>query len=503
MRNRRRWAYAGVAIVALVAVLLGRPVGHLLWTALRDPSDRPPTPPGSIDDASGLDEAHVAEVWDVPADPAAAETQLVALVRRARAAGLGVSIAGARHSMGGHSIRRDGIVVNMLPFHAMWLDEERDILHVQAGARWSEVIPVLNARGRSVAVMQSNNSFSVGGSISVNCHGWQARRPPIASTVESLRLLRSDGAIVRCSRRENAELFSLALGGYGLFGVILDVELRVVPNEEYRLERFVVPADDYVAAFERRAGAVSDVAMAYGRLSVAPGSFLEEAILNVFHRVPAGAGKPSAIVFPEISGLTRALFRGQVASDYGKSLRWGAEKRLEGVLSRGPVYRNQLLNEAVDVFANRTAASTDILHEYFLPPESFAPFVDRLRRVVTRHRGDLLNVTVRDVRRDEDTLLRYADRDMFALVMLFNQPRTEEGDARMEAMTRELVDASLDLGGRYYLPYRLHATGDQLRRAYPSVSRFFELKRQYDPEETFQNAFYLKYGLKDRPSVSR
>ena len=107
-------------------------------------------------------------MWDIPADPDAAEKQLVALVRRARAAGLGVSIAGARHSMGGNSIRRDGIAINMLPFHGMWLDEERNILHVQAGARWSEAIPALNARGRSVAVMQSNNSFSVGGSISVN-----------------------------------------------------------------------------------------------------------------------------------------------------------------------------------------------------------------------------------------------------------------------------------------------------------------------------------------------
>ena len=85
--------------------------------------------------------------------------------------------------------------------------------------------------------MQSNNAFSVGGSLSVNCHGWQFDRPPIASTVESFRLMQADGTIVRCSRKENQELFSLALGGYGLFGIILDAELRVVPNERYRLEQ--------------------------------------------------------------------------------------------------------------------------------------------------------------------------------------------------------------------------------------------------------------------------
>lgn len=98
------------------------------------------------------------------------------------------------------------------------------------------VIPYLDAPGRSVAIMQSNDSFSVGGSISVNCHGWQLDRPPIIDSVESFRLLTADGEIRQCSRSENVELFALVPGGYGLFGVILDVRLRVVPNERYRVK---------------------------------------------------------------------------------------------------------------------------------------------------------------------------------------------------------------------------------------------------------------------------
>jgi FAD/FMN-containing dehydrogenase len=96
--------------------------------------------------------------------------------------------------------------------------------------------------------------------------------------------------------------------------------------------------------------------------------------------------------------------------------------------------------------------------------------------------------------RDDDSFLSYADQRMYSLVMLFNQPRTPEGDTRMEAMTRALIDAALAAGGRYYLPYRLHATREQFERAYPQAADFFRLKRQYDPEELFQNQFYLKYG---------
>jgi FAD/FMN-containing dehydrogenase len=83
---------------------------------------------------------------------------------------------------------------------------------------------------------------------------------------------------------------------------------------------------------------------------------------------------------------------------------------------------------------------------------------------------------------------------MFGFVMLFNQSRTMKDDERMEKMTQELIKAAIECGGRYYLPYRLHATKAQLLEAYPQASAFFEFKRTYDPDELFQNQFYIKYG---------
>ena len=105
-----------------------------------------------------------------------------------------------------------------------------------------------------------------------------------------------------------------------------------------------------------------------------------------------------------------------------------------------------------------------------------------------------MNVTVRNVLTDRDVFLRYADRGVFAFVMLFSQPRTPGGEAGMEAMTQELIEAALRCGGRYYLPYRLHATPEQFARAYPQGRDFFARKRHYDPDELFQNQFYRKYG---------
>jgi FAD/FMN-containing dehydrogenase len=369
---------------------------------------------------------------------------------------------------------------------------------VGAGARWSEVIPYLDARGLSVAVMQSNNNFSVGGSLSVNGHGWQQNRPPIASTVAALRLMKADGTVLRCSRDENAELFCLTLGGYGLFGVILDAELRVVPNERYHAETEIIPAERYVGRFAEKvngAGA-ADIGMVYGRLCIVPGEkmFLREAIFTVFRRVPCAASEIPALQAPGSRGMRRVVYRAQIGSNAGKEARWKAEKLLGEQITGSDCSRNQLLDEEAEVYQEHNADRTDILHEYFIPPQGVAMFLDRARVIIPRHQGDLLNVTIRNVLEDKDTFLRYADQDVFAFVMLFSQASTPLADSQMEVMTRALIDAALECGGRYYLPYRLHATKAQFSRAYPQAAAFFEQKRRHDPDEVFQNQFYRRYG---------
>ena len=157
----------------------------------------------------------------------------------------------------------------------------------------------------------------------------------------------------------------------------------------------------------------------------------------------------------------------QIGSAEAKEIRWHAEKTFGEQVASRYVSRNQLLNEGAGNYQEHNADRTDILHEYFIPPDRVAAFLERARSIIPSHDGDLLNVTVRNVLKDEVTFMRYADQDMFAFVMLFNQPRTQDGEDRMAAMTRELIDAAIACGGRYYLPYRLHATEDQFFRAYP------------------------------------
>lgn len=440
---------------------------------------------------SRLDATTIHEVWDIPSDEATAQLALRELLKQADSLGMHISIAGARHSMGGQTIAPGGIRVNMLPLKSMELDEKSDSLHVDAGALWADVIPYLDRHGRSVEVMQSDNSFTVGGSLSVNCHGWQYGRPPIASTVESFHLMKADGTVVRCSRTENKELFSLALGGYGLFGIILDADLHVVRNERVRLEQVIVPLDSAMASFERKLRERGTPRMFYARLNIAPDRMFDDVLINMFY--PEQGPVPN-LTDPKLLGLRRAIFRGSVGSGLGKEIRWEAETKIAPHLSGTVFSRNQLMDESADWYLDHSDATTDILHEYFLPKDGAVPFLRQAREIIRAHHADLLNVTVRDVETDNDTFLRYADQRMIAFVMFFSQRRTAVADMDMERLTRELIDAALHSGGRYYLPYRLHASVNQFRTAYPQSEEFFLLKRKYDPKNLFENEFYLKYA---------
>jgi FAD/FMN-containing dehydrogenase len=477
--------------LSIVLAIVAPPTLHLGLAAWNDRPEQISLPSGTVEDASHLNPTRMTVV-EISRDLNTAKIQLKNVLKDAKARSKKVTIAGSRHTMGGQTIYPDGIALDMSKFRQMQFNRSTKILTVHSGAKWAEVIPYLNQQGYSIAVMQSNNDFSVGGTMSANAHGWQPNHPPFASTVESFHLMLADGKVVRCSRRENTKLFSLVLGGYGLFGIILDVNLRVVTDRLYSAQRNIISSKDYIKTY--RSQVSTDVGMAYGRLSIAPDRLLQEAILTTYHQVAGDL--PSEISASE-SKLAQTVFIGSIGSDYGKKMRWELEK-ISGGETGNRVSRNQLLNRSATLFGNRNQAQTDILHEYFIPPESLGLFIAKCRQILPKYQVDLLNVTVRNVYPDRDTFLRYADREMFGLVMLFQQQRDPTNEAKMQELTQALIEAALEVGGRYYLPYRLHATPDQLIRAYPQATEFFQFKRQYDPQEVFQNYFYIKYGKSTR-----
>lgn len=478
-------------MVIALPIYIARPVSFLLYTYYKDAKTETKSNTGLVNDASKLNATQVEAVVEIHGNIDTAVQQIVSLVKQASLQNKKISIAGAQHSMGGHTIYNDAIVLDMKGLHYAKYDSTKNIVTVGAGTLWSEIIPYLDRFGKAISVMQSNNSFSVGGSISVNCHGWQPNSPPIASTVESFKLIKADGEIVKCSRSESKELFSLVLGGYGLFGVITEVELRVVDNKMYAAKQYVIKSREYVQAFNQYVTNNPAIGLAYGRININPDNFMEEAILSTYCIDTTAELK--VVKQNSLQGLRRTVFRGSANSDYGKNLRWKIEKFATRLVNGKTFSRNQLSNEGVEVFQNNDSAFTDILHEYFIPVNAVSQFIDSVQKIIPGYKVDLLNITVRNVKKDNDTFLSYATEDVFGFVMLFNQSRDSVAEVEMQSLTQRLIAVAIGLEGKYYLPYRLHATREQMHQAYSSANNFFVLKRRHDPKEIFVNKFYDLY----------
>ncbi len=420
---------------------------------------------------------------------------------------LPVSMAGARHSMGGQSIAEAGIVLDMMAFKKIEVNEETKMLHVQSGATWEQVQEALDPLGLSVSAMQSINIFTVGGTLSVNAHGIAHTPGQVASTVESMRIMLADGSVVQASRTENAELFHHALGGYGLFGIILDADIRLTKNELYARENKTIPVAELPGFIKETITENQDYGLFYARLSVSPLSYLSEASIHAYKRVPGETADIPPLHADTHTWLNRVVINASKTGGLGRFVRWTLEQYVEPkfhscLTSRNIamsqkevclVSRNQEMSDSMSYLKN-TLPDTDILQEYFVPPEQFPAFVDGLREIMKRHDVNLLNVTVRLVSKDEDTVLAYAPEDRMALVLYFNQKLNAKESEALRTTTPELIDLATRLGGTFYLPYRLDYTKEQLRAAYPMIETFFETKRAYDPDARFQNAFYRMYA---------
>jgi FAD/FMN-containing dehydrogenase len=423
---------------------------------------------------------------------------------------LHVTIAGQRHSMGGQSFSKDGLVLDMRPFNQIAIDREHAVVHVQSGATWSQVQELADQEGLSVQAMQSINVFTVGGSLSVNGHGIAHRPGPLASTVLAMRIMLGNGEIKQASPSENPDLFHLALGGYGLFGVILDADLQLVKNEVYSLETYNLDYRDFPDYYRLNISGNDQVGLFYARLSISPNSYLRETAVHVYRKADFH-GRIPPLQPATHDRLDRFIINFSKTGGLGRWVRWTLEKhygpRLHNCLSRNQainqkepclVSRNEEMNDSMGYLRNRLK-DTDVLQEYFIPQSQMSRFVDGLRQRVQVNQANLLNVTIRIVHRDEVTAVPYAKEDMFAFVLYFNQKLNEEQSANIEKTTRELIDLAIQLQGTYYLAYQLYYSEEQLEQAYPEITAFFAAKKRYDPEELFSSKFYEKYGR--RPTL--
>lgn len=421
-------------------------------------------------------------------------------VRQAARDGLAVSVAGGRHAQGGQQFAEDGLHLDMSGMsRILGLDAKKGIVHVQAGIQWPELIDGLAAMQTHdkipwgiVQKQTGADKMSIGGALAANIHGRGLAFGPIVQDVEAFTLVDANGEAKTCSRTKNPEIFRLAIGGYGLFGVITEVWLRL--RHRTVLERVVevTTTESLMASMESRLRQ----GFLYGDFQYAtdPAShdFLQRGVFSCYRPV---VGRTPAPGQKHLSQADWDRLAGLAHTDRGLAFQRYAAYYLS---TGGQVYDSDQhqLSTYVENYHQRLDAAMasspacEVISELYAPRDRFTEFLADARAYFRRLGEAPIYGTIRLIERDEESFLAWAREPWVCTIVNLHVEHTAVGVRRAQEVFRGLFEIALRHGGSFYLTYHEWATREQVERAYPRFREFLAAKRRLDPAGRFQSEWY-------------
>jgi FAD/FMN-containing dehydrogenase len=292
-------------------------------------------------------------------------------------------------------------------------------------------------------------------------------------------------------------LFRLAVGGYGLFGIITAATLRLVRRQKVQRVVSLLSLADLMSGFESRIAA----GYTYGDFQFATdpamAGFLRDGVFSCYHPIDNATPMP-----PDQIRLSR--------HDWQRLLYLGHVNKRQAFMefsdfymrSTGQVYWNDThqlniylddYHRALDQHLDAKVPGTEMITELYVPRHHLVELMDAVREDFLRHEVDLIYGTIRLIKKDEDAFLKWAKEDYACVIFNLHVDHDEAGLARTRAAFRRLIDRAIDFGGSYFLTYHRYADRVQLLRCYPELPEFLRHKRERDPEERLSSDWFRHY----------
>jgi len=428
--------------------------------------------------------------------------QLQRCIRGAANGGMSVAICGARHAMGGQQFASEEQLINMRNLNrVLAFDPVLGQIECEAGIQWPKLVGYLldNQTGQSkqwgIRQKQTGaDNLTLGGAVAANVHGRGLCMRPIVEDIESLVVIDVRGDRIRVSREETPNLFSLVVGGYGLFGVVYSVTLRLSQRQKLRRSVIIIEIDE---AAERFDSAIGGGAL-YGDFQFSTDesneNFLRSGVLSCYTPVAIDTPIPenqrvlSEDDWRKLVYLSHAD-KGQAydlySQHYGSTdgqIYWSDTHQMSTYLEG---YHTEL-----DQRLGATCAGSEIISELYVPRNRLTSFMNAVRADCQQHSTNIIYGTVRLIERDEETFLGWAREPWACIVFNLHTDHTCAALERTADAFRRLITRATECGGSFYLTYHRYATRDQLLKCYPQLPEFLQQKQQLDSEERFRSDWY-------------
>lgn len=427
-------------------------------------------------------------------------------VRACRRSSRSLAICGHRHAMGGQQFSSGDALLDMRGMtRAIRFDAARGLLEIEAGADWPAIIRATHEAQpgphKTWGIRQKQTGadlLTLGGSVAANIHGRGLLMGPFADDIEDLTLVNARAEVVRCSREKHRELFSLVIGGYGLFGVVVSATIRLAPRRSLRRIVNIIDIDDAVAAAYRRAAEGCVYGDFQYAIDPADSSFLRRGVMACYAPAPE---TPEAAEEEDLSADAWTELLHLAHHDKRRAFDLYAQHYLR---THGRVYWSDVMQLSTyipsysEFLAKRRGASAEdeslMIGELAVPPEGILEFMTAARAVLRRTGVEDIYGTIRSLHADTTSFLAWARRDLACVIFNLRTPHTPAGIQTTAAAFRGLIDAAADLGGTYYPTYHRFATREQVERCHPRLAEFLSLKRREDPHGVFQSDWHRHHA---------
>lgn len=431
--------------------------------------------------------------------------EVLSLIKHAKKHDKSISISGGQHSMGGQQYGTGTVHLNMSAMNdVLKFDRKNGIVTVEAGIQWPELIEYLISSQKyskkqwGITQKQTGaDRLSIGGALSSNIHGRGLLLQPMVQDVESFRIINAEGKKINVSREENAELFGLVIGGYGLFGVITEVDLRLSPRQKLKRHVEIINLSNFAAKTSQR---INDGYL-YGDLQFktdgAAEDFLTRGVYSFYKPVPLDSPIPqqqrkiSSDKWKELLALAHSN-KAQVFEDYTNYY-----LSTSGQLYWTDTHQLGYYDENYEAYLKKTLPDYKLgslmISEVYVPRDRIYDFMTELSLSNEEQQLDIIYGTIRLIKTDTETFLPWAKQDYACIVLNLRVEHSKLGLEKARSDFQLLIDVALNHDGSYFLTYHRWARKDQLLEAYPQFPMFLELKLKYDPQEMFQSDWYRFY----------
>ncbi|GAB4208202.1 MAG: FAD-binding oxidoreductase [Sandaracinaceae bacterium] len=377
------------------------------------------------------------------------------------------------------------VVTTTLADRLLSFDEKTNVLRAEAGASLLALNRVFLPRNVFVPVTPGTQFVTLGGMVASDVHGKDHHvHGTIGGHVRSLKMRVADGRIVTCSREENADLFLATIGGMGLTGHILEVELtmRRIPSPWiHQTSRRVDDIDAFLDALEDGAkrwpytvGWIDCLTrgrhMGRGILMAGDWAAASDA--------PARFPQPHPRVSMPFDLPSWALGRASVAA-FNEVFYWKHLPRERTGIVHWETFFYPL--DAIGDWNRMYGKRGFTQYQCVLPDSAGRDAARRVLEILTQRGGASFLCVIKDCGPEGEGILSFPRA---GISIALDIPIRDHTQALVDALNEQVLRE----GGRIYLTKDQFTRREHFQAMEPRLGRFQEIRRKWDPEGRIRSA---------------